>query len=395
MSTLARGVSPLSIFRSRPPLRTRVAAVALAAAAVLSGCGVGGDKKAAPLPTSVCGGLPTEQVTKLLPPGTVTVREDQKPKPKYPALHCEVASGDTSFVASAYPLNMSGSDLVQLAATTTSASAPLVAGSTLNGMVGPDDAWVTRECNLVINNKQVLVGILVRARILDGTPSDHREELADLVGRLATKVNAGAQCGVPAPGKPASILPAPARLPVTDADVCWYIAPGLLGPAAEGDQRARWSSSTTPNDEPEPGVNPGGYVQTCDLFYDDRRVLSFSAIAGYLAPTAEVPGERARLTQRVTSPVPDAEAAAQADSEVGTVVAAVNGERADDPATPDVKDDGCLTAYRMTRQESAPAEVAGMPVETIFRAFVAGAQAPFKGQQRNCPVAPDAAWLFG
>ncbi|UGQ10269.1 hypothetical protein LO772_25860 [Yinghuangia sp. ASG 101] len=395
MSTLARGVSPLSIFRSRPPLRTRVAAASLAAAAVLSGCSVGGDKKAAPLPTSVCGGLPTDQVTDLLPQGTLTVREDQRPEPRYPALHCEVSSGDTSFVASVQPLNMSGSDLVQLAGATTSAAAPLLArDSSLNGMVGPDDAWVTRECKLSIGGELKPVGMLVRARVLDGAPSDHREELADLVARLATKVNASAKCGLPAPSDPEPVLPAPARLPVTDANVCWYVDPNLLGPAAQGDQRARWSSSVTPNYAFGPAVNPGGYVQTCDLFYDNRPVLSFTAVGGYLAPTTEVPGERGRLTQRVTSPAPDDEAAAQADAAVGAVVAAVNGRRADDPATPDT-DESCLTAYRMSRGQAAPEEVLGVPVEPLFRAFVAGAQAPVGDREINCPVAPDASWQFG
>lgn len=390
MFTLARGVSPLSTFRSRPPVRTRVAAVALAAAAVLSGCGVGGEKKAAPLPTSVCGGLPTDQVTKLLPRGTVTAREDQKAEPRYPALHCEVSSGGVSFIGSVQPINMAGSDLVQLAAETTSASAPLVARDlSLNGMVGPDDAWVTRECKLIIKGKEEPAGILVRARILDGPPTDHREELAGLVARLAAKVNINADCQEDAPRPHDDILPAPARLPVTDANVCWYIDPNLLGAAAQGDQRARWTSSVTPNYALDTTRNPGGYVQTCDLFFDNQRVLSFTAAVGYLAPYAEVPGERPRLTQRVTSPKPDEEVAAEAVSAVGTVVAAVNGEIPDAPATPEKE--GCLTAYRMSRQEGAPAEVAAVPVETVFRAFVAGAQTA----DNNCPVAPDAEWSLG
>ncbi|HSA49399.1 MAG TPA: hypothetical protein VLH10_04710 [Yinghuangia sp.] len=394
MSTQARGVSPLSIFRSRPSSRTRVVAAGLAAAVVLTGCSVGNDKKADPLPAKVCDGLlPTKQVKALLPKGVVTVREDQKPEPKYPVLHCEVSSGDTSFTASAHPLNMSGSDLVQLAGSTTAASAPLLGGNangvTLNGMTGPDDAWVTRECNLIINGSPLPVGLLVRVRILDGGQSDNREQLAGLVARVAAGVNEHADCGVAPPDRPAPVLPAPAPAPVTDANVCWSVDPRLLGPAAEGAQRARWSSAVTPTYPAEglaPGTNPGGYVQKCDLFYDNRRVLSFTAVGGYLAPVAEVPGERDRLTHRVSSPVPAKDAAAKADTAVGTVVAAVNAERAEDAGVP-----GCYTAYRMSRQEGAPAEVAGVPVETVFRAFVAGAQtAP-----GNCPVAPDAPWLFG
>ena len=41
-----------------------------------------------------------------------------------------------------------------------------------------------------------------------------------------------------------------------------------------------------------------------------------------------------------------------------------------------------------------PPQVLDVPVESAFRSFVAGATADIQGSQ-NCPVAPDAEWMFG
>lgn len=374
----------------------RAVALGLAVAAVASACGVDGETKAAPIPPTVCDGiLPTEAVTALIPKGEVTVREEQRPTPKYPVLGCEVSSEAATFVGSVYPLNMAGTDVVQLPGATSSASAPLTAiGSeplSLNGMAGPDDAWATRPCKIKTPTGEDLeIGILVRARVINEPTWDKRVQLADLVARLADGINRKADCAAPPPGAPAPMFPSPARTPLSDAPVCWgSVDPRLLGPSAAGALRGRWAVAQTPGGDPN---KPGGYVQACDLFFDGKRVLSLTAAGGYIAPTAEIPGERARLTQRVDTPPPplllpgDNPNAAPA-TPPGTVVASVDGIRG--KAT---DADYCKVAFRMSRQDGPqlPAEVKQVPVQDVFRAFVDRAQQGFA-----CPVPANAEWKFG
>ncbi|MDI2131806.1 hypothetical protein [Yinghuangia seranimata] len=373
--------------RPHRPLRAfRATAAALAAAALLGACGVGGTTKAEAPPASVCAGmLPTSDVTALLPPGSPVVREEQKPLPKYPLLRCEVSSGGATFVGSVNLPNMAGSELVQLAGSTGAASAPL-SGRGLVGMAGPDDAWVTPDCVLGFtdeNGKPAKVPVIVRARLLGASNSDHRDELARLVARLAAQMNTRAECEMdPAPGDPDPVVRAQAPQPLSDQPVCGLVDPAALGAVAQGTQRGRWSAARTPV--------PHAYVETCDLYLDGVRAFSFTVAHGYVAPSAEIPGERPRLTERlpvapeVTPPPPRGSRVATA-MPPGTVIAAVNGTQ------PAVNGPACNDAYRLARHDGLPAAAWNVPTEQLFHAFVNGAVAAGIG----CAPAPDAAWKTG
>lgn len=375
---------------ARRSVPVRALATGLAAVAVLSACGTEGKSKATP--AQVCAKLlPTEEVTALLPRGKPNINDDQKPVAEYPLQRCQVTVNGVSFVGSAYLPNMAGTDLVQLAGATGSSAAPFV-GENFNGMAGPDDVWLTTDCRLGITDdsgKVVTAPIIVRGRIVGDPGPDRRAQLGALTEKLAAGVYNAARCGEAAPANPAPIAPAPPRVPVTDAPVCDVLPPSALGAAASGDQRARWSASRTPGRE--------GYVQTCDLFYDGVRALSFTVAHGYIAPAAEIPGERGRLSQRL--PLPPGSSTTRPDgattttaSPPGTVVAAVDGTGGKKDASG--QEIGCRVAYRMSRHDDAgplPPAVGAVPVEAAFRAFVANAST----LDYTCPVTSDARWIFG
>ncbi|WTW94126.1 hypothetical protein OG216_12315 [Streptomycetaceae bacterium NBC_01309] len=390
MSTQARFPRlPRPVRRARS---ARALAVGVAAAALLSACGVEGKAKAQPVPDKVCSDLlDTGEVTALLPPGKPTVRDEQRPIFKYPLQRCEVTVDGVSFVGSAYLPNMAGAELVQLAGSTGSSASPFV-GDNFNGMAGPDDVWITTECTLGITDEAglaVKAPVVVRGRLVGDPAADRREQLGALTRKLAAGVYDASRCGQTAPANPAPIAPAPPRLPLTDAPICDVLPPSALGAAAAGDQRSRWTAARTPGRE--------GYVQTCDLYLDGVRALSFTVAHGYIAPSAEIPGERPRLSQRLPVP-PDSTPAPPKDTKVttatppGTVVGAVDGTGTKKDATTG-EEASCRVAYRMSRHDGPglPADVAKVPTEAAFRAFVAGASV----LDYTCPVTPDAQWTFG
>ncbi|MYV99563.1 hypothetical protein, partial [Streptomyces sp. SID3343] len=140
--------------------------------------------------------------------------------------------------------------------------------------------------------------------------------------------------------------------------------------AAAGDARRRWSAAATPE-------GPGA-VQGCDLFLDTKRVLSFAIVHGWLAPSAEAPGERDTLSERVPTPgIPDD------GDRAGTVLGKVQGIC-----------DGHTVAYQLSRHngDDPAGQTLGQPTETLFKAFANGAA----GWGHKCePIAADAQWQFG
>ncbi|MFI1576928.1 hypothetical protein [Embleya sp. NPDC020630] len=329
-----------------------------------------------PVGNTVCAGLlPTSAVTALLPAAPAFTGKDHEPLPHYPVLRCQVTAGERSFVGSAYLFNMAGAERVQLPGLTTTGSAPLGNGDNkLYGMAGADDAWLVQNCK--VQNVEQPVPMLVRARTLApaGTPNqpDQRQQLADLAVDLANGVAKAAGCeSDPAP-RPDRIKPASEPKPITDAPVCGMLDPAALGPQAAGDQRARWTAAATPE-------GPGA-IQGCDLFLDNRRVLSFAIVHGYLAPGAEAPGERAVLSERLPTGgiANDAQLA-------GTVEGKVLGLC-----------DGHTVAYQLSRHngEDPPGRTLGQPTEQFFRAFADGAS---KWGLRCEPIHPKTAedsWKF-
>ncbi|MGC0423176.1 hypothetical protein [Embleya sp. AB8] len=329
-----------------------------------------------PVGDTVCAGLlPTAAVTALLPAAPAFTDKDQAPQDHYPVLRCQVTAGDRSFVGSAYLFNMAGAERVQLPGLTTTGSAPLGNGDNkLYGMAGADDAWLVQNCK--VQNVEQPVPMLIRARTIApaGAPnqSDRRQQLADLVVDLANGVSKAAGCEAPPTPRPDKIKPASEPKPITDAPICGMLDPAALGPQAAGEQRARWTASATPE-------GPGA-IQGCDLFLDNRRVLSFAIVHGYLAPGTEAPGERPELSERLpTGGIPnDAQLA-------GTVEGKVLGMC-----------DGHKVAYQLSRHNGAdpPGLTLGQPTEPFFRAFANGASKwGFKCEPINPQEAPDQ-WQF-
>ncbi|MFJ8747095.1 hypothetical protein ACIRL2_48120 [Embleya sp. NPDC127516] len=370
------------MLRSRPRPAVSVASL-VTAGLLLAGCASPGSPTAEPsagTPTgsetqpvgdTVCAGLlPTSSVTTLLPAEPAFTSEDQPPLEHYPVLRCRVSAGDRAFVGSAYLFNMAGAERVQLPGLTTTGSAPLGdKDHDLYGMAGADDAWLVQNCK--VQNVEGPVPMLVRARTIGpaGAPNtpDQRQQLADLAVELANGVAKVAGCGSEPTPRPGEIKPANDPKPITDARVCGMLDPAALGPQAAGEQRARWTAAATPE-------GPGA-IQGCDLFLEGTRVLSFAIVHGYLAPGAEVPGERAILSERLpTGGVPnDAQLA-------GTVEGKVLG-----------RCDGHTVAYQLSRHngEDPPGLTLGQPTETFFKSFANGAsQWGFKCE----PIAPDADW---
>jgi hypothetical protein len=347
-------------------LRSALPAASLLAAGVLvagcSGSRTTGDTPSAGSPTGsgtpatdrVCAEiLPTTAVTGLLPPGPALASTAQEPVAHYPVLRCQVTAGGATFIGSAYLFNMAGTDLVRLPGLTSTASAPIGGepSTGLYGMAGGDDAWLVRECKVVGVDDPV--GLLVRARTYgpaDSAATDRRQQLADVAVDLANGVASKAECGDPTP-RPGTIRPATVPTPVTDAPICDMLDPAALGPAAAGDARRRWTAAATPK-------GPGA-VQGCDLFLDAKRVLSLAIVHGWLAPSAEAPGERDTLSERLRTPgVPDDR------DRAGTVLGKVQGTC-----------DNHTVAYQLSRHngDDPPGQTLGQPTETLFKAFANGA----------------------
>ncbi|MFI6582282.1 hypothetical protein [Embleya sp. NPDC050493] len=370
------------MLRSR--LRPAVSVASLVTAGVLvAGCSSTGSPTAEPTsvtPTgsgttpvgaTVCAGiLPTSAVTAVLPAAPAFTNKDHLPLEHYPVLRCQVSAGDQSFIGSAYLFNMAGAERVQLPGLTTTGSAPLGdEANKLYGMAGADDAWLVQNCK--VQNVEQPVPMLVRARTIGPAgapaPPDRRQQLADLAVDLANGVAKAAGCGAEPTPRPGRIKPAEEPKPITDAPVCGMLEPAALGPQAAGEQRARWTASATPS-------GPGA-IQGCDLFLDGKRVLSFAIVHGYLAPGAEIPGERAALSERLpTGGVPnDAQLA-------GTVEGKVLGMCNDH-----------TVAYQLSRHngEDPPGLTLGQPTETFFKAFANGAS---RWGYKCDPIAPNADW---